>query len=78
MKLRQHLSAFFMTELIVPSNITYEVMQTEQANVQFFTYSTSAIIVFHLYSISPLFDRLFSHHKKLYHRFYYLELGPKN
>lgn len=33
MKLHQHLSAFFVTELIVPSNITYEVMQTEQANV---------------------------------------------
>lgn len=78
MKLHQHLSAFFVTELIVPSNITYEVMQPEQANVRFFTYSISAITVFHLYSISPLFDRLFSHHKKLYHRFYYLELGPKN
>ena len=76
MKLHQHLSAFFY-DRIVPSNITYEVMQTEQANVQFFTYSISAIIVFHLYSISPLFDRVFSHHKKLHHRFY-LQQGPKN
>lgn len=31
-----------MTELMVSPNITYEVMQTEQANVQFFTSSISA------------------------------------